>query len=450
MTRNLGRCLITGYSSKAKGKPVIEMSEDGMTQTTTVSEIPVVHLVVMNIDTGEVSQFSSRDPGHMERFILRHIDTLKQAISETLRPVFDVDTMLCDYLPYVPNFRAPGVLPGATRLRTTDGAKLRVTHKTDGGYLTVDEQSAAVAVAKSDVAHLYQNMLPAQVIKASAMAYALEHKTTSVIEIGQMGTGKTSTSSLTLYLYLAKWIERAKQDDERKFKIVVVCPGHLVNKWAREATTNFSEITVGGEHVQVVIPGRMPRRQTAYQIIGQNVVCAECGTRASVKLSNEERRKGMSLTDKLNRVKSLKCSNPKCENALIETYDDCPIEDIDAAFAAPGMTVMILSKEDAKLGASWQAAFVRRTVHTRSLETRQLVAEKRVQCPHCGGYAKTKRGDYLHPDDAQGKRLFCKNIIERPKRENGKVVMTTQAVYELRGTRVQYRQIYRKASSRSV
>jgi len=430
----LGRCLITGYSSKAKGKPVVEMSEDGTTQTTTVSEIPVVHLVVMNIDTGEVHQFSSRDPGHMERFILRHIDTLKRAISETLRPVFDVDTMLCDYLPYVANFKAPGVLPGATRLRTTNGEKLRVTHKTEAGYITVDEQGAAVTVAKSEVAHVYQNMLPAQVIKASAMAYALQHKTTSVIEIGQMGTGKTSTSSMTLYLYLAKWIECSQQKPDSQAKIVVVCPGHLVNKWAREASTNFSEITVGGQRMQVIIPGRVPRRRTAYQVIGQNVVCAECGTRANVKLTSEERLKNTSITDKLSRVKSLKCSNPKCRNALIETYNDCPIEDIDAAFAAPGMTVLILSKEDAKLGASWQPAFVRRTVHARSLETKQLVVEERVQCPHCGGYAKTKRGDYLHPDDAQGKRLFCKHIIERPKRENGKVVMTTQTVYEWRGT----------------
>ncbi len=186
----LGRCLITGYSSKAKSKPVIEVSEDGATQTQTVSEIPVVHLVVMNIDTGEVHEFSSRNPEHMERFILRHINTLKRAITETLKPAFDVDTMLRDYLPYVPQFKAPGVLPGATRIRTQDGAKLRVQQKTADGFVAADENGQSVTIARSDVAHIYQNMLPAQVIKAGAMAYALKHTTTSVIEIGMMGSGK--------------------------------------------------------------------------------------------------------------------------------------------------------------------------------------------------------------------------------------------------------------------
>lgn len=469
----LGRCLITGYSTKAKGKPVVEVSEDGATKTQTVSEIPVVHLVVMNIDSGDVHEFNSRNPEHMERFILRHIDTLKRAITDTLKPAFDVDTMLADYLPYVAQFKAPGVLPGATRIRTNDGMKLRVQQKTEDSFVAVDEQGKSVSIPKSEVAHIYQNMLPAQVIKAGAMAYALKNTTTSVIEIGQMGSGKTSTSSLTLYLYLAKQIEQAAKclgenarelgeleadlydatlanDMQRirqlqarrlklekiiraKFKIVVVCPGHLVNKWAREVTTNFSQIGVGGESVRVVIPGRVPRRRTHYETIGGRVVCVECGTAASVRPSKEERLKGVTLNDKLNRLKSLKCSNPNCRCALIETVDDCPIEDIDDAFAARGLSVIILSKEEAKLGASWQPAFVRRMINIRDRETGRIVPEQRAQCPQCGGYIR-KGNDFLHPDDLTGKRMFCRNIVERPKRENGKVVMTRQTVYEWRGT----------------
>jgi hypothetical protein len=316
----LGRCLITGYSTKVKGKPVVEVSEDGATRTQTVSEIPVVHLVVMNIDTGAVHEFSSRNPEHMERFILRHLDTLKRAVMDTLKPAFDVETMLPAYLPYVAQFNAPGVLPGATRIRTKDGVKLRVQQKHEAHFIAVNEAGESITIPKTDVAHVYQNMLPAQVIKAGAMAYALKNKSTSVIEIGAMGSGKTSTSSLTLYLYLAKHIEQAAQSlpenaralgeleadlydatltaDRRrirqlqarrralekviraKFKIVVVCPGHLVNKWAREAATNFSQMYVGGESVQVVIPGRVPRRQTYYEIIGERVVCSACGTAA--------------------------------------------------------------------------------------------------------------------------------------------------------------------------
>src|SRR5579859_5304866 len=149
----------------------------------------------------------------------------------------------------------------------------------------------------------------------------------------------------------AKRIQLEKRIQAR-FKIVVVCPGHLVNKWAREATTNFSDIQVGGQPVQVVIPGRVPRRRTACTVIGTNVVCAACGTLANVRLSPDDRLKRLSLTDKLDRLKSLKCSNPKCDCTLIETIDDCAIEDIDAAFVAPGLSVIILSKEDAKLGAS--------------------------------------------------------------------------------------------------
>ncbi|MHB8626801.1 MAG: DUF6094 domain-containing protein [Aggregatilineales bacterium] len=470
----LGRCLITGYSTKEKSKPVVEVSEDGGTQTQTVSEIPVVHLVVLNIDTGDVHEFSSRTPEHMERFILRHIITLKQAITDALKPAFDVDTMLCDYLPYIPNFKAPGVLPGATRIRTANGAKLRVLQKTGDGYVCVDEQGESASIVKTEVTHTYQNMLPAQVIKAAAMAYALKNTTTSVIEIGMMGTGKTSTSMLTLYLYLARHIEQATQslaesarelseletslqaataaaDGPRirqletrrlqlekriqsKFKIVVVCPGHLVNKWARESTTNFSHMQIGGQPVQVVIPGRVPRRRIAFDIIGANVVCAACGTPASVRLSKEDKLKRISLTEKLDRLKSLKCGNPKCGCALIETVADCAIEDIDAAFEARGLSVIILSKEGAKLGASWEPAFIRRTIHVRDRESGQLVPEERAQCPCCCGYVQNKTGDYLHPDDLTGKRLFCKNIVERPKRENGKIVMVRQTVYESRGT----------------
>ncbi len=430
----LGRCLITGYSSKARSKPVVEVSENGETQTTTVSEIPVVNLVVMNIDTGEVHPFSSRDPQHMERFILRHIETLKRAITDTLKPVFDVETMLADYLPHVAQFKAPGVLPGATRLRLNDGAKARVTHKLESGYRAVNEQNDQIEIAKSDVAHIYQNMLPAQVIKASAMAYALKHKTTSVIEIGGMGTGKTSTSMLTLYLYLAKWIEQAAQHDDKQAKIVVVCPGHLVNKWAREIATNFSEIEMAGRRVQVVIPGRVSRRKTAYKLIGEQVICEACGAAADVKRSKDEKLKGVSFADKLDRMKRLVCSNPKCGCALIEAVDDCPVADIDDAFAAPGMGVLILSKEDAKLGASWEPAFIRRTVHEREKATGKLTEQERIQCPHCGGYVQNKWGDYLHPDEAHGKRLFCKNTVEHAKRENGKVVMQRQTIYEWRGT----------------
>ncbi len=218
-----------------------------------------------------------------------------------------------------------------------------------------------------------------------------------------------------------------------KFKIVVVCPGHLVNKWAREVNTNFSQLRIGGEPVQVVIPGRVPRRRIAYEVIGSSVVCAKCGSAANVKLSKEERLKGMPLTDKLNHLKSLKCSNPKCDGTLIEMVDDCPIEDIDEAFTARGLSAIILSKEEAKLGASWQPAFIRRTVHTRSKETGTLTPEERAQCPRCGGYIR-HGNDYLHPDELSGKRMFCRNTIERPKRENGKVVLACQTVYEWRGT----------------
>src|SRR5262249_9184500 len=142
-----------------------------------------------------------------------------------------------------------------------------VKSKHDDHYLVEGEASEEMKVLKSEVAHLYQNMLPAQVIKAAAMAYALQHTTTSVIEVGQMGVGKTSTGMLTLRLYLAKQIEQAMRplkDTLQKlgelesdlhdsqntsdakairrvkeairltektlkamFKIVVVCPGHL-------------------------------------------------------------------------------------------------------------------------------------------------------------------------------------------------------------------------------
>src|SRR5262249_45677708 len=113
----LGHCLITGYGTKEKGAPVVEVDEDGVSEQETGTEIPVVHLVVMNIDTGELHKFSSRDPGRMESFILYHLHTLKAAIADTLKPIFDPETMLDAYLPYVPHFKAPGVLPGATRLR---------------------------------------------------------------------------------------------------------------------------------------------------------------------------------------------------------------------------------------------------------------------------------------------------------------------------------------------
>src|SRR5262249_34832267 len=41
-----------------------------------------------------------------------------------------------------------------------------------GYYLAQGEAGEEIRVLKSDVAHIYQNMLPAQVIKAAAMAYA--------------------------------------------------------------------------------------------------------------------------------------------------------------------------------------------------------------------------------------------------------------------------------------
>ncbi|MEP7287905.1 MAG: DUF6094 domain-containing protein [Chloroflexota bacterium] len=486
---DLGRCLITGYGTKEKTEPVVEVDEDGITEKETVTEIAVVHLVVMNIDTGELHKFSSRDPGRMESFILRHLHTLKAAIADTLKPIFDPETMLDAYLPYVPHFKAPGVLPGATRLRLHNGDKLRVKAKHDGYYLAQRDEGEAVKVLKSEVAHLYQNMLPAQIIKAAAMAYAMQHTTTSVIEVGQMGVGKTSTGMLTLYLYLAKQIERAMlplKDTLQKlgelesdlleaqrtghrqhvrslkeairltektlkamFKIVVVCPGHLVNKWAREATTNFSEMQIGGQKATVIIPGRAPHRVTHYELLGSRVVCQDCGAVADISLSRAEILKGLKLKDKLLRLSRLKCSNPECGHWLIQTYEDCAVEDIDNAFAAPGLTILVLSKEDAKLGANWEAAFIPKAMplwdeagHLQRNAEGRLQTYTVAQCPECGAIAMNRKGDEALSveqitDPDKRKKYYCKGTVQRVKREGGKVVMEAQTFYVWQGRKYQ-------------
>ena len=429
----LGRCLISGYSSKEKGTPSIE--HDGDTEITVVREIPVVHLMVMNIDSGDLHEFNSRQPEHMERFIVRHLETLKKTIGYNLRPLFDVPSMLPDYLPNVPNFQAPGVLNGATWLRLNDGRKVQIARRTDSGYLVSDENGQEQPIEHKQVAHIYQNMLPAQIIKAAAMAYALKKETTSVIEIGQMGTGKTSTSSLTLYLYLAKWLEKVKDQTDTSIKIVVVCPGHLVDKWAREAGSNFSRLEIAGRTVQIVIPGRVAHTRTAYHIQNGQAYCSACGTQVRLKMSAEDRLNGCSVHEQLKRLKTLTCANKTCREPLIRTMHDCPIEDIDEAFLQPGLSVIIISKEDAKLGAHWQPAFQVHTSHTRNPQDGQLSTEECVRCPHCGHDQKNKQGDFLHPADIDKKRLFCKGLVQRTKRENGKVVLRRQTVYEWRGTR---------------
>jgi hypothetical protein len=237
------------------------------------------YLSVLDLSTGELDSWQVADEqAKTGDWFQKHGDELAAGILSAHAPQFgERDLAGYDFS----RLRAPGILPGRTEpeiLQVQREAAAAVVHRWHGG--------------------------------ARPSRRRRGHK--AVILCGEMGTGKTTMAIASAELAGAK-------------KVIVVCPSHLVPKWAREIDV------VAGRRGAAMIAKRIP--------------------------------------------------------------------DVDAFFASPTASYLVLSKEAAKLGARWSPACARGSRVVEREQTRvdgtgwssrtvtEMVAVRRKfnACPACGG-----------------------------------------------------------------
>ncbi len=454
------RCLISGYGSRINTPPETETLPDGSKRTIT-HQTPVIHLTVFDLDRNKLIEYSSQEPESLQRFILSNLALLRDSIHKNYPELFDPETMIAPYLEAASFFASPGLLPGATRARLVDGRKVRLiskdanarTWKADPG------DGSEIEIPMDDVDHIYYKMLPAQVIEAAAMAWRLEHGSTGVLEVGQMGTGKTSTSLMAMFLArLHKYGLMIDKDakgqtivvgsdgkpakiSRQRNTIVIMCPGHLADKWEREIKACFKNFKFPGGEVKTVVPGKKPRRLIHCDIVdAKHVRCHKCGKKQQV-LSTKDEKAGVSIKEKLENSKQrIAC---ECGSWLVE-LSSTPMQDIKEAFAFHGLSFVILPKDKSKLGAEWRG--IQGNLHRIGTKSQGVVlTEDRVRCPECGEFVKYIDDDgfeeFLTPDmlaEAQKTRTkyYCRAIVKRPvKDEDGNTI--TETHYVLNGKSIE-------------
>lgn len=114
------------------------------------------------------------------------------------------------------------------------------------------------------LAELKRTLFPAQAHVATGLAKTLENLKADLV-CGEMGTGKTIIGSAVPYLMA----------DGRPYRVLVMCPGHLVVKWAREieATIPGAKATIIQDWRQLVLMHReMPRKPVGieYHVISKD------------------------------------------------------------------------------------------------------------------------------------------------------------------------------------
>jgi 16S rRNA G966 N2-methylase RsmD len=173
-----------------------------VTARQTHHEQVIIVVTALNLDTGEVEQYSSKDEDAYYAWLQENMAALVEQFNERYPPRF-TEADLPQYLDLLnQGFHAPGVLPG----RETD------------------------------------DPLPAQAFKMAALAHGLSTTEFSVLLRGEQGTGKTMMSLGVWYLLNARAFQEGKP-----VKAVCMCDAHLAGKsgkWEREARACLREFGI--------------------------------------------------------------------------------------------------------------------------------------------------------------------------------------------------------------
>jgi len=427
----LGNLIITGSSTKERSTP--ERVNDGEEQKFVVHEQPVITINAMNIDDGKVHTFSTKEPGVMTDFVMRHLDVFRDTIHRDFPPQFKVTKHAPKFLDIAGWIGSPGVVSNLTRVRMADGTKATVADvkKNENGERVPTavklDDGRVVGCTLEDISHVYRLPLPAQFLHASAAAFHLTNNKYAAV-IAEMGSGKTSIAMSTLIMKLQNRIDKIMKGEDSE-KIIILMPGHLVHNWTREAKAVLSKLEEAYRvDVPIVIPGHVERfhRAYGYDASKKKITCGHCGTINKISGKTHEEVEG-----KLERRNMVNCEH--CGKTMFARYSTV-YQDIDDLFAAPGLGILILSETHAKLGAPWRYSFVPKLEHKREVMSRALAEEPVMTCPTCGGIhiIKTSKGDiiddpFVHYEKrpANRQKLFCQNTVQtrREYDEEGRVMM---------------------------
>ena len=174
-------------------------------RTTTEREKLVQTISALNLSDGTlVTHNSLDDKDSFAEFLLSHQETLVRSVTDNHPPLFDPEKNMPQWSPEFERIHAPGVLPGQI---------------------------------------VANGLLPAQQIRAAALADYLKQNKTGIL-VGDMGTGKTSMSQAIMAL-----------SGNGNWKLVVVCPSQVTQKWKREAEKVLREFgvkchVIGDKHRQ--------------------------------------------------------------------------------------------------------------------------------------------------------------------------------------------------------
>lgn len=109
----------------------------------------------------------------------------------------------------------------------------------------------------------HMTLFPQQIAQINGDVALLEHTTYAILNHG-MGTGKTIVSASVVESYFVrKWLRQNPKltlkdayasEDAVTYRVVVMCPGHLVEKWANEVRTEipYAKVTVIREFSQLL------------------------------------------------------------------------------------------------------------------------------------------------------------------------------------------------------
>jgi hypothetical protein len=314
--------LIKGSTSKRMTVTTeTEATAEGSQKTTREREQLVQTITALNLENGTLAAYNSLDDkAGFAAFLLEYQQVLVDSIERTYPPLFEPERDMTAWLPTLHRVRAPGKLTG--RL-------------------------------------IAEGLLPAQQVRAAALAARLKTDK-AVVLVGEMGTGKTATSQAIAALI-----------GQGNWKLVVVCPAQITDKWKREAQKVLHDFGV-----RVHIIGQ-PRRQADGQ-----------GQRSKVRK---------------------------------------PVLDVMRAMAEPNPAVLVMSYETAKMAARWEHAPARQRKPIRYrqeieevepldhypyeritiVEQEMVKVETVLCCPDCGEVVMGESGPLTSVDDLGKRKRHC-------------------------------------------
>ena len=187
---NEGKLLLKGTHIKViKAEETSERDGDKVRHRKSEKERIVSVIHALNLDTGELKDYSSQAAEEFEAFLTQHQDTLIGAVDALYPPLFVPNRDMMQWFSKLKRIHGPQPLPGST----------------------------------------LNGLLPKQAECAVALAMLLERQKCGLL-IGECGVGKTCISLALQGL-----------SNGGNFKVVVMAPAQVCAKWARESERVLQE-----------------------------------------------------------------------------------------------------------------------------------------------------------------------------------------------------------------